>query len=139
MALSVLDLHPVGIGPSSSHAVGPTRAARRFVRLLERDGLPGDVAGVAELYGSLGATGRGHGSDKAVVLGPEGEDPATVDTDRSGDRVAQVRAYGTRRRLGYCRASPDFRPAPHSGTTADLPPRAVSRIAAQQTTPVDST
>ncbi|MFB6956886.1 L-serine ammonia-lyase [Streptomyces sp. NPDC056309] len=96
MALSVFDLYSVGIGPSSSHTVGPMRAARRFVRLLERDGLLDDAARVrAELYGSLGATGRGHGSDKAVVLGLEGEDPATVDTDRSDDRVAAVRAGGT--------------------------------------------
>ncbi|MFD5475402.1 L-serine ammonia-lyase [Streptomyces sp. NPDC127105] len=96
MALSVFDLYSVGIGPSSSHTVGPMRAARRFVEGLERDGLLDDVAGVrAELYGSLGATGRGHGSDKAVVLGLEGEDPATVDTDRSDDRVARVRADGT--------------------------------------------
>ncbi|MFJ6559301.1 L-serine ammonia-lyase [Streptomyces sp. NPDC091412] len=96
MALSVFDLYSVGIGPSSSHTVGPMRAARRFVRLLERDGRLDDVAGVrAELYGSLGATGRGHGSDRAVVLGLEGEDPATVDTDRSDDRVAAVRAGGT--------------------------------------------
>ncbi|MEU6006883.1 L-serine ammonia-lyase [Streptomyces sp. NPDC047453] len=96
MALSVFDLYSVGIGPSSSHTVGPMRAARRFVRLLEREGLLDDAAGVrAELYGSLGATGRGHGSDQAVVLGLEGEDPATVDTDRSGDRVAAVRAGGT--------------------------------------------
>ncbi|GED84982.1 L-serine ammonia-lyase [Streptomyces sp. 6-11-2] len=96
MALSVFDLYSVGIGPSSSHTVGPMRAARRFVRLLERDGRLDDVAGVrAELYGSLGATGRGHGSDRAVVLGLEGEDPATVDTDRSDGRVAAVRAGGT--------------------------------------------
>ncbi|PJM97681.1 L-serine ammonia-lyase [Streptomyces sp. CB01373] len=96
MALSVFDLYSVGIGPSSSHTVGPMRAARRFVEGLERDGLLDDVVGVrAELYGSLGATGRGHGSDKAVVLGLEGEDPATVDTDRSDDRVARVRADGT--------------------------------------------
>ncbi|MFE4410935.1 L-serine ammonia-lyase [Streptomyces sp. NPDC056821] len=96
MALSVFDLYSVGIGPSSSHTVGPMRAARRFVRLLERDGLLDEAARVqAELYGSLGATGRGHGSDQAVVLGLEGEDPATVDTDRSDDRVAAVRAGGT--------------------------------------------
>ncbi|MFI9600689.1 L-serine ammonia-lyase [Streptomyces sp. NPDC052043] len=96
MALSVFDLYSVGIGPSSSHTVGPMRAARRFAGLLEQDGLLDDVAGVrAELYGSLGATGRGHGSDKAVVLGLQGEDPATVDTDRSDDRVARVRSNGS--------------------------------------------
>jgi L-serine dehydratase len=92
MALSAFDLYSVGIGPSSSHTVGPMRAARRFVRLLDEQGLLPSVSRVrAELFGSLGATGRGHGSDKAVVLGLEDEDPATVDTDRADGRVAQVR------------------------------------------------
>ncbi|MDI3419169.1 L-serine ammonia-lyase [Streptomyces luteolus] len=95
MALSAFDLYSVGIGPSSSHTVGPMRAARRFVGLLDDDGRLAQVARVqAELYGSLGATGHGHGSDKAVVLGLEGEDPATVDTERSDDRVAEVRSDG---------------------------------------------
>ncbi|MFI5554547.1 L-serine ammonia-lyase [Streptomyces sp. NPDC051738] len=92
MALSAFDLYSVGIGPSSSHTVGPMRAARRFVRLLDDEGLLASVGRVrAELFGSLGATGHGHGSDKAVVLGLEDEDPATVDTDRADGRVAQVR------------------------------------------------
>ncbi|MDQ8703982.1 L-serine ammonia-lyase [Streptomyces sp. LHD-70] len=95
MALSAFDLYSVGIGPSSSHTVGPMRAARRFVGLLEDDGRLAQVDRVqAELYGSLGATGHGHGSGKAVVLGLEGEDPATVHTERSDDRVAEVRADG---------------------------------------------
>jgi L-serine dehydratase len=92
MALSAFDLYSVGIGPSSSHTVGPMRAARRFVRLLDDEGLLPSVGRVrAELFGSLGATGRGHGSDKAVVLGLEDEDPATVDTDRADGRFARVR------------------------------------------------
>jgi L-serine dehydratase len=92
MALSAFDLYSVGIGPSSSHTVGPMRAARRFVRLLDDEGLLPAVGRVrAELFGSLGATGRGHGSDKAVVLGLEDEDPATVDTDRADGRFARVR------------------------------------------------
>ncbi|MDI3406134.1 L-serine ammonia-lyase [Streptomyces cavernicola] len=95
MALSAFDLYSVGIGPSSSHTVGPMRAARRFVGVLDEAGRIAQVARVqAELYGSLGATGHGHGSDKAVVLGLEGEDPATVDTERSDARVAEVRAEG---------------------------------------------
>ena len=70
MALSALDLFSVGIGPSSSHTVGPMRAARRFTGGLAADGVLESVARVrAELFGSLGATGWGHGSDKAVVLG----------------------------------------------------------------------
>jgi L-serine dehydratase len=96
MALSAFDLYSVGIGPSSSHTVGPMRAARRFADLLDGAGLLPSVSRVrAELFGSLGATGHGHGSDKAVVLGLEGEDPATVDTDRADGRVAQVRDSNT--------------------------------------------
>ena len=92
MALSAFDLYSVGIGPSSSHTVGPMRAARRFARRLDDEGLLSSVGRVrAELFGSLGATGHGHGSGKAVVLGLEDEDPATVDTDRADGRVAEVR------------------------------------------------
>ena len=90
MALSVLDLFSVGIGPSSSHTVGPMRAAKLFADGLKSDGQPElTTARVqAELFGSLGATGRGHGSDKAVVLGLQGQDPETVDTDTADDQVA---------------------------------------------------
>ncbi|WP_026550287.1 L-serine ammonia-lyase [Arthrobacter sp. Br18] len=89
MALSVLDLFSVGIGPSSSHTVGPMRAARRFTAGLAADGLLEGVGRVqAELFGSLGATGIGHGSDKAVILGLAGHDPETVDTDIAGELVA---------------------------------------------------
>ncbi|NVM93794.1 L-serine ammonia-lyase [Arthrobacter wenxiniae] len=89
MALSVLDLFTVGIGPSSSHTVGPMRAAKRFAGGLKADGqLAGVVRVQAELFGSLGATGRGHGSDKAVVLGLQGLDPETVDTATADDQVA---------------------------------------------------
>lgn len=91
MALSVLDLFSVGIGPSSSHTVGPMRAARRFAAGLARDGLLDNVVRVqVELFGSLGATGRGHGSDKAVVLGLQGQDPETVDTATADDQVAEA-------------------------------------------------
>ncbi|CAM5548788.1 L-serine ammonia-lyase [Streptomyces aurantiogriseus] len=107
MALSAFDLYSVGIGPSSSHTVGPMRAARRFVRLLNDGGLLPSVSRVrAELFGSLGATGHGHGSDKAVVLGLEDEDPATVDTDQADSRVARVRDNNTlllagKHRIGF--------------------------------------
>ncbi len=95
MALSAFDLYSVGIGPSSSHTVGPMRAARMFVDGLADAGRLADVARVqSELFGSLGATGHGHGSAKAVVLGLEGEEPATVDTDSSDQRVADVRERG---------------------------------------------
>ncbi|TYD00136.1 L-serine ammonia-lyase [Arthrobacter echini] len=89
MALSVLDLFSVGIGPSSSHTVGPMRAAKLFADGLEEDGVLGTTRRVqAELFGSLGATGRGHGSDKAVVLGFKGLLPETVDTAAADDLVA---------------------------------------------------
>ncbi|HET7304519.1 MAG TPA: L-serine ammonia-lyase [Segeticoccus sp.] len=80
MALSVFDLFSIGIGPSSSHTVGPMRAAVTFVTGLQDDGLLDRVGRVhAELFGSLGATGHGHGSDKAVLLGLSGEAPEEVD------------------------------------------------------------
>ena len=70
MALSVFDLFKIGIGPSSSHTVGPMKAAAMFVRRLEKATLLAQVARVeAKLYGSLGATGKGHGTDTAIMLG----------------------------------------------------------------------
>ncbi|CAG1018174.1 partial L-serine dehydratase, partial [Burkholderiaceae bacterium] len=78
----VFDLFKIGIGPSSSHTVGPMRAARLFALRLAHDGQLGAVARVkSDLYGSLGATGKGHGSDKAVLLGLAGHEPDTVDVD----------------------------------------------------------
>ncbi|MGH3425771.1 MAG: L-serine ammonia-lyase, partial [Nocardioidaceae bacterium] len=95
MALSAFDLYSVGIGPSSSHTVGPMRAAKRFVDALREAGLLDEAARVrVELFGSLGATGHGHGSAKAVILGLEGEDPATVDTDAADERAARVLGRG---------------------------------------------
>jgi L-serine dehydratase len=92
MTLSVFDLFRVGIGPSSSHTVGPMRAARSFVMALEDEGLLGAVAAVkAELFGSLGATGKGHGSDKAVILGLMGETPEGVDVEAVEGLLARVR------------------------------------------------
>jgi L-serine dehydratase len=92
MAISVFDLFSIGIGPSSSHTVGPMRAANRFVEGLQADGLLDAVHRIkAELYGSLGATGKGHGSDKAVILGFEGDSPESVDTNTVDDRLAHIR------------------------------------------------
>jgi L-serine dehydratase len=92
VTISVFDLFKVGIGPSSSHTVGPMRAARMFVGALETDGLLSDVAGVrAELFGSLGATGHGHGSVKAVVLGLAGGSPDLVDPEAAEPTVQRVR------------------------------------------------
>ncbi|MFC5728134.1 MULTISPECIES: L-serine ammonia-lyase [Nocardioides] len=104
MALSAFDLYSVGIGPSSSHTVGPMRAAKRFVdRLAERGQLDAVCRVRAELFGSLGATGHGHGSPKAVVLGLEGEDPATTDTDRADGRIDEIRTSG---QLVLCGTTP---------------------------------
>ena len=101
MALSVFDLFKIGIGPSSSHTVGPMRAAARFVEGLQRDELLQQTACVkVELYGSLGATGKGHGSDKAVLLGLEGEHPDTVNTDTVDERLATIRHSGHLNLLG---------------------------------------
>ncbi len=91
MAVSVFDIFKVGIGPSSSHTVGPMRAARIFVTDLAQSPVWPEVTRVrAELFGSLGATGHGHGSEAAVLLGLEGEDPATVDTDQTPVRAATI-------------------------------------------------
>jgi L-serine dehydratase len=101
MAVSVFDLFKIGIGPSSSHTVGPMRAARRFAARLQHDGLLGLVARIrAELYGSLGATGKGHGTDKAVLLGLEGDEPDRVDVESIDGRLAAIRAHGRLNLLG---------------------------------------
>ncbi|MEN4825253.1 L-serine ammonia-lyase [Pseudomonas sp. P39-UII1] len=101
MSLSVFDLFKIGIGPSSSHTVGPMRAAARFAEGLRRDGLLASTVSVkAELYGSLGATGKGHGSDKAVLLGLEGEHPDTVDTESIPARLQAIRSSGQLHLLG---------------------------------------
>ena len=82
MAVSVFDLFKIGIGPSSSHTVGPMRAARMFALRLDHDSLLPRTARVqSQLYSSLGATGKGHGSDKAVLLGLAGHEPDTVDVN----------------------------------------------------------
>lgn len=92
MALSVFDLFKIGIGPSSSHTVGPMRAALAFATGLQKNGLLENTQSVkAELYGSLGATGKGHGSDKAVLLGLEGDAPDTVDTETVDARLKAIR------------------------------------------------
>ncbi|MEU0072572.1 L-serine ammonia-lyase [Streptomyces sp. NPDC006332] len=101
MAISVFDLFSIGIGPSSSHTVGPMRAARMFAARVRNEGLMETVASVrTELYGSLGATGHGHGTPKAVLLGLEGDSPRTVDVESADDRVTRIRETGRLRLLG---------------------------------------
>src|SRR5699024_1148419 len=107
MAVSIFELFKIGIGPSSSHTVGPMRAARLFAEGLGANGQLERVASIrVELYGSLAATGRGHGSDKAIMLGLEGDDPETVDVATVDERVAQIRAnvallLAGRHRVGF--------------------------------------
>jgi len=101
MTISVFDLFKAGIGPSSSHTVGPMKAARMFAEGLRDEGLLPSVRTVRVcLYGSLGLTGKGHGSDKAVLLGLEGEQPATVDVDAIPARLQAIGTRGTLRLLG---------------------------------------
>jgi L-serine dehydratase len=101
MAISVFDLFKIGIGPSSSHTGGPMAAAHTFARGLADDGLLEKTASVhVILYGSLGLTGKGHGSDKAVILGLEGDKPELVDVGRVDARLAVVRESGMIRLFG---------------------------------------
>ena len=94
--ISTLDLFSIGIGPSSSHTVGPMRAAARFVEDLRSDGsLPLTARVSADLLGSLGATGRGHGSDRAVVFGFLGEHPESIRPEDQGRIYDAVQRTGT--------------------------------------------
>jgi L-serine dehydratase len=107
MAISAFDLFKIGIGPSSSHTVGPMVAARRFAEALRDAGLqPATLR--ADLFGSLGATGRGHGTDKALILGLEGHRPAEIDPDAIPELLERVRREEALRLL----AGPTVRFAP---------------------------
>ncbi len=101
MPISVFDLFKIGIGPSSSHTVGPMRAALLFAQYLQDSSLLAKVAQVrTELYGSLGATGKGHGTDKGVMLGLMGYAPDTVDPDAIPVLLGEVQRAGTLKLLG---------------------------------------
>jgi L-serine dehydratase len=102
MDMSVFDLFKIGIGPSSSHTVGPMVAARRFLLdYLREAGSLDQVAGVeAHLYGSLALTGVGHATDKAVILGLMGETPQDVDPDSVEDKLAEAELDGVLKLLG---------------------------------------
>jgi len=95
VTISVFELFKVGIGPSSSHTVGPMRAAARFVADLDASGVLARVADVkVELYGSLAATGRGHGTLPAVLLGLEGYRPETIESDEMEAGRERLRGSG---------------------------------------------
>jgi len=92
MAVSVFDLFKIGIGPSSPHTVGPMKAARTFVRRLGHEYCLSDCARIeVTLFGSLAHTGRGHGTDKAIQLGLQGEMPDRVDPDAIDGLLATIR------------------------------------------------
>lgn len=96
MAISVFDLFKIGIGPSSSHTVGPMRAAALFVQgLREREQLARVLRVEVRLYGSLSATGIGHGSDNAVIMGLMGEWPDVIDPSQIGPRIAALKETDT--------------------------------------------
>lgn len=93
MKTSLFELFKIGIGPSSSHTMGPMRAARRFVLALEKAGILDHITRVqADLYGSLALTGLGHGTDRAVLLGLSGEEPATIDPESMEPKLQQIRS-----------------------------------------------
>jgi len=124
---SLFDLYKVGIGPSSSHTMGPMRAARRFAVELETAGLLSQVAQVhVDLYGSLALTGHGHGTDRAVLLGLSGAEAATIDPASIEPRLAEIRSSSKLAILGS-HAIP-FREADHLIFHRDqmIPPGAVT-------------
>jgi L-serine dehydratase len=101
MKTSIFDLFKIGIGPSSSHTVGPMRAARRFVERLEANHhLSSASRVVAELYGSLALTGTGHGTDRAVLLGLSGEKPEEVDPSQIDSIIGAIRSTHALKLLG---------------------------------------
>src|SRR5699024_6387173 len=95
MALSVLDMFSIGLGPSSSHTVGPMRAAAQFINGLDSDPVASTIRAEVVLFGLLGATGIGYHSDTAVILGLAGHDPATIVPEQVDDIIAGVENSGT--------------------------------------------
>lgn len=96
MSISVFDLFSIGIGPSSSHTVGPMLAANAFLNLLEKKEYFNQVARIQiELYGSLALTGKGHGTDKAILNGLEGKSPETVAPESMVPRMQEIISSGT--------------------------------------------
>lgn len=88
--ISVFDLFSIGIGPSSSHTVGPMKAAKLFIEKLDQEQFNNTTYLIIEVFGSLAFTGEGHGTDKAILMGMEGEDPTTIDPDSVDDRVTHI-------------------------------------------------
>ena len=104
MSLSVFDIFKIGIGPSSSHTMGPMNAARSFVELLAaRDLLSRTTQVSAQLYGSLAFTGRGHCTDRAILLGLEGMSPDTIDPPLIEPTLQRIRVDGPHPSVGTAR------------------------------------
>ena len=92
-AISVFDIFKIGVGPSSSHTLGPWRAAQQFVQLLDETQVLFKTTGIKILlYGSLAKTGKGHGTDIAILLGLSGDDPVTFDVSAIDDKIAGIKA-----------------------------------------------
>src|SRR5512139_2714450 len=131
--LSVFDIFKIGIGPSSSHTLGPWRAAQAFVRQLAREGLVGGVRQVrVELYGSLAKTGRGHGTDIAVQAGLLDADPVTCDMAGLRAELQALAARHTLRLAGGGSTGVRFDPATDiafHGTAMPRHPNAVTFVA----------
>src|SRR5579875_1833556 len=128
MKTSLFDLFKPGIGPSSSHTMGPMRAARRFVSELSDSGLLAPARAVrVELYGSLAHTGLGHGTDRAILLGLSGEDPATIDPATIEPKLHEIRTSGTLTLFG--RQPIDFHETDHLLFIREqmIPPGAVTQ------------
>src|SRR5476651_340236 len=90
--ISVFDMFKIGIGPSSSHTLGPWRAAQQFVEVLEEKNVQPLVVQIKILlYGSLAKTGKGHGTDIAILLGLSGDDPVTFEVNQVGPKTQKIR------------------------------------------------
>ena len=108
MSISVFDVFSIGIGPSSSHTVGPMRAAKLFASSLDNSQLQAVARLKVDFYGSLGATGKGHGSARAVLLGLQGETPETVSSDAGAALLASVKSSHSLQLLGEHRIAFNF-------------------------------
>jgi len=90
-AISVFDMFKIGVGPSSSHTLGPWRAALRFLDSIQQQSAIANVMEInVMLYGSLAKTGKGHGTDIAILLGLCGEDPVTIDVNSITPKINQI-------------------------------------------------
>ena len=130
MFISVFDLFKIGLGPSSSHTVGPMRAAQRFAHELAVDGkLKSVLQVVVDLYGSLALTGHGHGTDRAILLGQTALLTPTRcwATDGAPSPVPNSKAANMTARTGWCAAEvielsskPDLRPDQNRGVVVRI-------------------